>query len=125
MLCQNIGMRANHEDGELGKFFQGRFRAVRILDEVTLMACAAYVDLNPIRAAIAETLEESDYTSVQRRIHAMTANSTMSSSINSPSNACDSFMAPLTIDENKDPTGPCASVARTQCSDKGFQVVVI
>ena len=78
MLCQNIGMRANHEDGELGKFFQGRFRAVRILDEVTLMACAAYVDLNPIRAAIAETLEESDYTSVQRRIHAMTANSTMS-----------------------------------------------
>ena len=45
MLCQNIGMRANHEDGELGKFFQGRFRAVRFLDEVTLMACAAYVDL--------------------------------------------------------------------------------
>jgi len=44
----------------LGKFWQSRFKAVRILDEETLLACAAYVDLNPIRTALAETLEESD-----------------------------------------------------------------
>ena len=50
----------------------------------------------------------------------MRAISPMRSSINSLSNASDSFMAPLTIDENKDPTGPCANVARTRCSDKGF-----
>jgi hypothetical protein len=62
-------MRANGEEGEgLGRFWQSRFKAVRILDEETLLACAAYVDLNPIRAALAETLETSDYTSVQRRI---------------------------------------------------------
>jgi REP element-mobilizing transposase RayT len=71
LLCQRIGTRANAEDGESGKFFQSRFRAVRILDEEALLACAAYVDLNPIRAAMAETLEESDFTSVQRRIQAL------------------------------------------------------
>jgi hypothetical protein len=68
VLCQYIAVRANREDNELGKFWQSRFRAVRLLDEAALLACAAYVDLNPIRAAMAETLEQSDYTSMQRRI---------------------------------------------------------
>ncbi len=44
---------------------------MRLLDETSLLACAAYVDLNPIRAAIAEILEQSDYTSIQRRIQAL------------------------------------------------------
>jgi hypothetical protein len=35
------------------------------------LACAAFVDLNPIRAAMAETLEQSDFTSIQRRIQAL------------------------------------------------------
>ena len=72
LLCQYIALRANGEDGEgLGRFWQGRYKAVRILDEEVLLACAAYIDLNPIRAALAETLEQSDYTSVQRRIQAI------------------------------------------------------
>ena len=32
----------------------------------------------------------------------------------------DSFMAPLTIDEKKDPIGPCPNQTRKRCSDKGF-----
>ena len=54
LLCQNIGSRANKEDREVEKFFQGRYRAVPILDEETLLACSAYVDLNLIRAAMCE-----------------------------------------------------------------------
>jgi len=38
-----------------------------------VLACLAYVDLNPVGAMIAETPEESDYTSIQRRIRALQA----------------------------------------------------
>ena len=44
-----------------------RYRAVRLIDETAVLACAAYVDLKPIRAALAETIEDSDYTSAQKR----------------------------------------------------------
>ncbi len=69
LLSQNIAQRANKEDGELGKFWQARYRAVRLLDETAILACAAYVDLNPIRAALADTIEGSDFTSAQKRCH--------------------------------------------------------
>ena len=44
-----------------------------ISDNAAVLTCAAYIDLNPIRAGIAETPEESDYTSAQDRILARQA----------------------------------------------------
>jgi hypothetical protein len=38
-----------------------------LLDEKALAACAAYVDLNPIRAGLAERLTDSAHTSIKRR----------------------------------------------------------
>lgn len=70
-LCQYVGRRANLEDEISEKFFQGRFKAVRLLDDSAVLACVAYVDLNPIRAAFAETLQRSAHTSVQRRIESL------------------------------------------------------
>ena len=67
-LVEPIARRGNKEDEVTGRFWEGRFKAQPILDETALAACLAYVDLNPIRAGIAESPETSDYTSVQARI---------------------------------------------------------
>ena len=114
LLCQKIAQTANKEDEATGKFFESRFRAVRILDEAGLLACAAYVDLNPIRAALAETLETSDYTSVQRRIESL------QNPAASPDQRPDRFLAPLTIDALCDELGQHASASGYRCSDNGF-----
>ena len=68
-LNQYIAERANKEDHVKGHFWEARFKSQALLDERALLTCMAYVDLNPIRAAMAKTPESSDYTSVQERIN--------------------------------------------------------
>jgi len=67
-LKQPIARRANIEDGCTGHFFEQRFYSGALLNEDAVIAAMAYVDLNPIRAQIAESIEASRYTSAAERI---------------------------------------------------------
>jgi hypothetical protein len=67
-LAEPIAKRANREDGLTGHFWEARFKALPLLDELAIAACMTYVDLNPVRASLANSPENSNFTSVQDRI---------------------------------------------------------
>lgn len=68
-LNEYITKTANKEDSCTGKYWEGRYKSQALLDETSLLSCMAYVDLNPIRSGVANTLEDSDFTSIQERIN--------------------------------------------------------
>jgi len=93
MRCINehIARRANDEDHCTGRFWEGRFKSQALLDERALLSCMAYVDLNPIRAALAQTPETSSFTSIQKRI----------------TNPHDQFLMPFSDNDNSGESIPC------------------
>ena len=68
-LNESIARMANEEDGCKGRFWENRFKSQALLDETAILSCMMYVDLNPVRAAVCDNLEDSDFTSIQQRLH--------------------------------------------------------
>ncbi len=127
LLSQKVAQRANREDKEVGKFWQSRYRAVRLLDETAILACASYVDLNPIRAAIAETIETSAFTSAQQRALELQQPYKLEMQFKARLaisrirfNDHGTIAKPVFIDEMHGELGACCHVSGARASDKGF-----
>jgi hypothetical protein len=67
-LNEFIARSANKEDNVKGKFWESRFKSQTLLDDAATAACMAYVDLNLIRAGLASSPEDCNFTSIQERI---------------------------------------------------------
>jgi hypothetical protein len=67
-LKEPLSRLVNGEEKTRGTFFEVRFKSVAILDEESLLATCAYIDLNPVAAGIAAVPEASEHTSVKQRV---------------------------------------------------------
>ena len=132
-LTEPIARRSNLEDEISGHFWQGRFRGVKLCDEASILACMAYVDLNPIRAGLACSLSASHYTAVKRRLRDLEEFTGMAPPVESldegeepgalpPGNSASpaNWIAPLSLEEATTAPGPQANRTGTRCSDKGI-----
>ncbi len=127
MRCtaENIARLSNREENVTGHFWEGRYRAQRLLDEASVLACAAYVDLNPIRAALAEDLESSQFTGAKDRIDDLRDRKNRTRMSNhewerSRHCDCSGWMSPIEIRETTDLIARNSRVSPRRASDKGF-----
>ena len=67
-INEPLARLANKEDNCKGRFWEGRFKSQQLLDENAILAAMIYVDLNPVRAGIAENAGTATHTSLQKRL---------------------------------------------------------
>lgn len=121
-VAENIAKRANDDDEVTGRFWEGRFKCQPLLDDAAILACMQYVDLNPIRAGIAKTIQASDFTSAQDRLADLKQASDYSTS-DAADNACEhgeraGWLAPTQLEPKRQRVRNRPTKRRA--SNKGF-----
>jgi len=144
LACQPIARRANAEDNVDGRFFAKRFDCTRLESEADLLACSIYVDLNLIYAGMADSPEDSQFTSIYDRIRArwQSVQADLQTDLDvSDGEAADAWLAPVFLDERANaypdpsvanisedaaenmrayPGGACNPIGAPRLSNKGF-----
>ncbi len=121
-ISEPVAKRANREDEVTGHFWEARFKAQPLLDETAIATCMAYVDLNPIRAAVAQTPESSEFTSlhdriVDRQAAAISPPAKAAAPATPSASSASSAAAPETLIEDGPAAGWLAPVAlESQCN---------
>ena len=67
-LKEPLAKMANREDDCSPTFWEGRFKSIAVLDEASLLATCAYIDLNPVAVGKCAVPEKSEQTSVKSRV---------------------------------------------------------
>jgi len=80
-LNEPLAKRCNKEENCTGRFWEDRYHSQALLDEGAVFACMAYVDLNPVRAKIADRLENSNHTGIKKRIESVKKRNNFSESV--------------------------------------------
>lgn len=142
LACQPIARRANKEDGVDGRFFAKRFGCERLKTPADVLAYSIYVDLNIVRAGLAETPESSEFSSAYDRIQArwQRTQEEMETAVgHAAEQAADAWLAPVFLDERAEayagtsepgPSGQvtdherrlpaCNPIGSPRISNKGF-----
>ena len=96
-----VSRRANQEMKKTGHFWQGRFSSQVLEDDAAMLACCAYVDLNPLRAGIVDLPEMSEFTSLRIRLPDTITNigESYSSPISKTGMPSENWLAPIFSDE--------------------------
>ena len=130
-----MACRSNGEDQVTGHFWESRFGSEVLESEAATVACMIYVDLNPVRASMAATPEESEYTGAKDRIDDLRISLstgelgeqtfTLTSSVHGIhdwerlEHPNSDWMCPIEIDESCDPIGLDESTDGRRASHKG------
>lgn len=70
-LKEWLSRRCNREIGRSGAFWEERFTSQQVLDDDGLVACASYIDLNPVAARMADDPLSARFTSVEAQARRM------------------------------------------------------
>ncbi len=136
-FSHHMAVRSNSEDEVRGHFWEARFGSEILDSSASVLACMVYVDLNPVRAQLAMTPEESDFTGAKERIDDLrismgttdlgATSLTLTSSELSihdwerlgESNKLSGWLSPIEIDEAADSIGADPDPSSRRASRKG------